>query len=126
MSNSVNSSGGGSGIGRGLRILGVLQTIFFAAALILYFAFPSIHLVSLGVLVLGTTLVLCGLVDLITAKKIAMRSDGDPVQFWKGFAELVSWNPTKGVLFLKNKHIHFVDSDSNDGGGIRREYRAHE
>ena len=32
---------------------------------------------------------------------------------------MVLWNPTEGILFLKNKQIDFVDSSISDGGGIR-------
>lgn len=119
MSDTVDSSNGGSGIGRALRILGVLQIVVVVAALIVFFALPTVHLVGLAVLMFGTIFVLACLIDLISAKKKAMRNDGEPVLFWKGFVELVSWNPTTGVLFLKNKQIQFVDSSTNDGGGIR-------
>lgn len=117
MPNSVDSSHGGSGIGRALRVLGVTQIVVIMAALIVFFALSTMHALSLLVLVFGTILVLCGLVDLILAKKKALS--GETVSFWKGLAEIASWNPTEAVLFLKNKHINFVDTNPNDGGGIR-------
>jgi regulator of protease activity HflC (stomatin/prohibitin superfamily) len=41
------------------------------------------------------------------------------VSLWKGHAKLISWNPTEGVVFLKNKQIDVVDDNPHDGGGIR-------
>lgn len=41
------------------------------------------------------------------------------ILLWKGLARMVAWNPTEGVLFLKNKQVDFVDDNPNDGGGIR-------
>ena len=119
MSNFNNSSNGGSGLGRALRVLGILQIVVIVVGTITFLAFPKIHVLSVVVLVFGTIFVLSGLVDLISTKRKAMRGDGEPVSFWKGLAEMVAWNPTKRVLFLKNKNIHFVDSNPNDGGGIR-------
>jgi regulator of protease activity HflC (stomatin/prohibitin superfamily) len=113
----LRSSYDGSGIGRALRALCAIQAIVISAAIAAYFWFPITPLLSRTVLVIGTALVLYGLGELILAKKKALR--GEIVSIWKGFAELVSWNPTEGVLFLKNKQIHFVDSNPNDGGGIR-------
>jgi regulator of protease activity HflC (stomatin/prohibitin superfamily) len=94
-----------------------MQLVVTVAAVILFFALPAARLLSIAVLVCGTVCVFAGLVELILAKKKALS--GGTVSFWKGLGELVSWNPTEGVLFLKNKHIHFVDSNPNDGGGIR-------
>jgi regulator of protease activity HflC (stomatin/prohibitin superfamily) len=36
-----------------------------------------------------------------------------------GLCRIYSWDPTEGVLFLKNKVMDFVDDDPTDGGGIR-------
>ncbi len=36
-----------------------------------------------------------------------------------GFCKIISWNPTEGVLFLKNKMVSFVDDNPNDGGGLK-------
>ncbi|HEX8342598.1 MAG TPA: SPFH domain-containing protein [Tepidisphaeraceae bacterium] len=37
-----------------------------------------------------------------------------------GMAKLVAWDPTEGVLILKNKSVTFADSDLQDGaGGVR-------
>ena len=36
-----------------------------------------------------------------------------------GFCRIISWNPTEGVYFLRNKLPEFSDDNPNDGGGIR-------
>lgn len=37
-----------------------------------------------------------------------------------GTVELIAWEPTEGVLILKNKAVHFADDDLHDGvGGVR-------
>jgi regulator of protease activity HflC (stomatin/prohibitin superfamily) len=36
-----------------------------------------------------------------------------------GFVRITSWDPTEGILFLKDKAVSFVDSNPNDGGGVR-------
>lgn len=37
-----------------------------------------------------------------------------------GTVTLIAWEPTEGVLILKNKAVHFSDDDLNDGvGGVR-------
>lgn len=60
------------------------------------------------------------IIEILMAKGRVLQ--GQDVQVWKGFAKLVSWNPTEGVVFLKNKHIDLVDDNPNDGGGIRVVY----
>lgn len=111
---------GGLGIGRAIRVLAVIQVVVILAALIVFFALPAIHLLSLVVLVIGVVFVLSSLVALVLAKRKVLSEQEIP--FWKGLAILISWNPIEGVLFLKNKNIHFVDSNPNDGGGIRVVY----
>ncbi len=58
--------------------------------------------------------------QLIIAKGRALGQQEVPL--WNGLVRVVSWNPTEGVIFLKNKQLHFVDDDVNDGGGIAAIY----
>ena len=118
MSNiNTTSRAGGTGIGRGLVVLGAIEVFTVMVALIVLFSIPSIQLLSVAIFLIGTLFVLSFFGSLISAKHKALA--GRPVSFWGGFASIVAWNPTEGVLFLKNKHLDFVDSDSSDGGGIR-------
>ena len=119
MSKNSDFSNGGSGLGRALRVLVWVQVVVIIVTIVLYMMFPAmsaLHLLPLIVFSLGTVWGLYGLIELFKAKRNALR--GQPVSFWKGLAEIVAWNPTEGVLFLKNKNIHFVDSNPDDGGGI--------
>ncbi len=64
------------------------------------------------------TMVVSGLVlDLLLAKKKALHSG--MANAWAGFLQVAAWDPTEGVLFLKDKKIEYVDSDPTDGGGLR-------
>lgn len=54
---------------------------------------------------------------LLKAKTLALQTGDVPI--WGGLIRLIAWNPNEGVLFLKNKQISYVDSNPNDGGGIR-------
>ena len=37
---------------------------------------------------------------------------------WWGLLGIVAWDPTEGVLFLKDKMVGPVDSNPLDGGGV--------
>jgi regulator of protease activity HflC (stomatin/prohibitin superfamily) len=119
MSKTNDSLNSGSGIGRALKILGWLQLGIFVIAFVLYFVLPPVfypHVLSVVVFSIGTVFILASLFEVLRAKRKGLL--GQPVSFWHGLAEIVAWNPTEGVLFLKNKNKHFVDSNPNDGGGI--------
>lgn len=113
MSNNNKST---SGIKRPLVLLGRTMMGLLAVTTGVY---ASTRDDSLLVVLLA--LVFCGGIaaffDLVFSKKAAMN--GNAVPFWGGFGAVVCWNPTEGVLFLKNKNIDFVDSNPNDGGGVR-------
>jgi len=58
----------------------------------------------------------------VAIAKRHVLSDRKEFELLFGLAKLVSWDPTEGVLFLKNKSVGFVDDSLEDGGGIRLLY----
>jgi len=106
---------------------GVREPLFFIAGAGVFAVFASLILGGIIHPYLGILffLVLIGLlifatVQLFVARGKAIR-DGE-ASLWKGLVKILSWNPTEGVLFLKNKQIDFVDDNPLDGGGIRAIY----
>ena len=71
---------------------------------------------------LGITLPLTWAAIQVVIAKRHVLSDGKEFDLLFGLAKLVSWDPTEGVLFLKNKTVGFVDDSLEDGGGIRLLY----
>ncbi len=106
-----------NGIERAIRVAGVVQLAVILIALVIFFCLPAIPLLSLTALIAGTIFVLISLGDLISAKRKSLT--GQEVPFWMGLAKIVTWNPTEGVYFLKEKDGDLVDSNPDDGGGIR-------
>ena len=68
-------------------------------------------------LVAATAFVVFTVIELVIAKGRVLR-DQDVLAV-RGLVRLISWNPTEGVVFLKNKQIDYVDDNPNDGGGVR-------
>lgn len=54
---------------------------------------------------------------LFFAKKDAMKHGS--ANAWFGLLQISAWDPTEGVLFLKDKMLQYADSSPDDGGGIR-------
>jgi regulator of protease activity HflC (stomatin/prohibitin superfamily) len=102
------------GIKRALLGLTMAVTGAFLLAIIVGLAIAP----GLGALILLAALIAASisLVHLIVAKSEAIRNREAVV--WKGLAKIVSWNPTEGVIFLKNKKIDYIDDNPHDGGGI--------
>lgn len=73
-------------------------------------------LTTLMAVVLASLFVAAGC-GLARAKKNAMEFGN--AHTWFGLMQISAWDPTEGVLFLKDKKLDFVDSNPNDGGGIR-------
>jgi regulator of protease activity HflC (stomatin/prohibitin superfamily) len=104
------------GIGRAARPWALIWAVFLVTTLVVT------RMSALGALFMffGTALIGYVLVQLILAKGKVLS--GREVSLWKGTTKLVSWNPTEGVLFLRNKQIDIVDDNPHDGGGIRVVY----
>ena len=112
------SSQATEGIRRPVRALAVSWAVVLLLAVLV--AVLLAWVVGLLVLIAGTAFLGFSFVQLVLAKSRAIRDREAP--FWKGLAKFVSWNPTEGVVFLKNKQIDFVDNSPHDGGGIRAVY----
>ncbi len=73
-------------------------------------------LLLLAVMVLALGMMI---VSLFLAKGRAMSRHEKSHSVLFGFSKMILWEPTEGVVFLKNKQVHAVDNNPNDGGGIR-------
>lgn len=93
----------------------VLTVLTLVAAMVLRLPGIGIWLLLAGMLVIGASIVL----RLYLAKSSAVHASEKSRSVLFGQGNLVLWEPTEGVMFLKNKHIHAVDNNSRDGGGIR-------
>lgn len=74
--------------------------------------FAMFVLALLGVIALATLYVLC----------VRSRAFGEhlhEVPLFFNWVRLVLWEPTQGVVLLKNKQITFVDDNVEMGGGVR-------
>lgn len=105
---------GGSGIRGSLQILAMCLGAVFIVSLLLM---AIVHFY------VGAFLLLLGIVGGIAAAGQLVLARGRAIKngraiIWNGLAEILSWNPTEGVLFLKNKQPDFADDNPNDGGGV--------
>lgn len=64
-----------------------------------------------------TAVFLAASANLLLAKKRAVEYGS--AKAWFGILQVAAWDPTEGVLFLKDKMLEYVDSQPNDGGGVR-------
>jgi len=56
---------------------------------------------------------------LIARRRVLIQKE---VDLFFGIAKLVCWDPTEGVLILKDKAVQFVDDNLFNGGGMRMLY----
>lgn len=55
---------------------------------------------------------------LLTARQRVIAQKDVPLLY--GMVRLIAWDPTEGVLVLRNKAVHFFDDDLHDGkGGVK-------
>jgi regulator of protease activity HflC (stomatin/prohibitin superfamily) len=68
----------------------------------------------------GMLLFLIGIIVRLYLVKASAMSRHDPErEVLFGLSKMIVWEPTEGVVFLKNKQVHAVDENPHDGGGIR-------
>jgi regulator of protease activity HflC (stomatin/prohibitin superfamily) len=106
-----------AGIERPLFVLGMFWGATLFLSLVALILLPAGAVVGGLLAVLGTIYVSYSVVRLLLTKSRVLREQ--EISLWAGHAKMVSWNPTEGVIFLKNKEFEFVDDDLLDGGGIR-------
>ncbi len=73
----------------------------------------------LGVFGVLSLLLIAVIAGLFLVKSSAMSHHDKSRDVLHGFGKMVLWEPTEGVVFLKNKQVHAVDNNPHDGGGIR-------
>ena len=78
---------------------------------------------ALFLILVITTVLSVAAVDLLRAKRKALN--GGNADAWFGVLHVAAWDPTEGILFLKDKKLDYVDSNPNDGGGIRLVFPYH-
>ena len=110
-----NASSRNSGINRGFAAIGAAWAALFMACVILAVIFAALFGMILFVFV--TIAITYQAIMLFLAKGEVLKKNEVPVL--AGLGRMISWNPSEGVLFLKNKQIDFLDDNPNDGGGIR-------
>lgn len=93
---------------------GIALSVTFATVLVWLNAGITATIL-LSVVITAGFLALAG--DNFRAKKRASKHGTAGALF--GLILVAAWDPTEGVLFLKDKKLDFVDSNPNDGGGIR-------
>lgn len=105
------------GVRRAVNGLAISWTVLLGVGLFAQLLPQPFAVFGVLLIIVGTGAAAVGLFELVTAKGRSLSTQ--ELSIWRGFARLVSWNPTEGVVFLKNKSIHFVDDNPHDGGGIR-------
>lgn len=108
------------GIARAIRHIGILWALTVALALLVAGLLPVGGVLGGLLAVAGTILGAYGVGQLIFAKARVLREH--EFGMWGGLIRLISWNPTEGVVFLKNKQIDLIDDNPHDGGGIKVVY----
>lgn len=101
---------------------GRLWKYFFSAAtaigsvIFLLGLFVGLGFATILILILAIAVGVMGF-NVMSAKSRAVAKR--EVAIWGGLCKIVSWNPTEGVLFLKNKMNDGFDDNPDDGGGVR-------
>lgn len=108
-----------SGVGQLLLGIFIAWAFLFLLALGLAVVFPPAAAFTLFGAV---SLVLLAAGIRILVARGHVLGDKKEIDLFFGLAKLISWDPTEGVLLLKNKNICFVDDNLFDGGGIRLIY----
>lgn len=106
-----------SGIARLLLTLFAAWALLVLLCLLVMAALPAGIVLGVMLLLAGSGLAFGLVVQLLLAKQRALRQKDVPVLL--GLARIVAWDPTEGVLFLKDKTVSCIDDDVRDGGGIR-------
>jgi regulator of protease activity HflC (stomatin/prohibitin superfamily) len=112
-----------SGITRqSITISQILQWLFISWGIVVFLAFGIglvvvNALITIMLVVILSSVFFAAMSNLFMAKKKALKCG--TANAWFGLLQVAAWDPTEGVLFLKDKKLDYVDSNPNDGGGIR-------
>jgi len=109
-----------TGIGKVLLAYLMIWTILFMITVGILALMPVLgYLAVLGLVAITIALIGHSIV-LVTAKSRVLKKGEQPLLF--GLLNLVAWNPTQGILVLRNKVVRYVDDSLHDGGGIKLLY----
>ena len=109
-----------TGIGRVLLAYLMIWTILLLFTMATLAASRLLGDLAILGLLFATFVLMLHSIILLTAKSRVLRKGSQPLLF--GLLNLVAWNPTQGIVILKNKVVHYVDDNLHDGGGIKLIY----
>lgn len=96
------------------------SAIAFLCLIVSFFG-RMIAFVSLGLFAVVTLLALHQGWTLLTARHRVLTEKDIPLLY--GLVRLIAWDPTEGILLLRNKQVDFADDDLHDGkGGVKLLY----
>ena len=103
-----------------LYVLGGWAILAFVCLLAM-FAGGVVQYLALAALAAGTVLAFQQIASLLGGRQTALRRGEASLLF--GAVRMIAWEPTQGVLILRNKALTFKDDDLHDGrGGVRLIY----
>ncbi len=106
-----------TGIGQVLLIYFMLWALLFLLCMGVVALVPFLGWLAISFLMLASLVLAVHGIILLTAKSRVIRKGDQSLLF--GLMSLVGWNPTQGILILRNKVVHYVDDNLHDGGGIK-------
>ena len=98
----------------------IAWAIVFVLAILAMIVSNALIVPAILCFIAASAFIIYQLVSLLLAKGRALRDNEVPLLF--GLLRLVAWDPTEGVVILKNKTLSYVDDNIYDGGGIRLLY----
>jgi SPFH domain / Band 7 family len=114
---SGSNTSASAGIGQLFLFLLIAWAFLLLFSLLLAAVVPQLRIATLVVFCIGSVFLLSIAVQLLLAKQRVLTEYEVPLLF--GLVKLVAWEPTEGVVVLKDKNVSFVD---DTGGGIRLIY----
>jgi regulator of protease activity HflC (stomatin/prohibitin superfamily)/DNA-directed RNA polymerase subunit RPC12/RpoP len=112
---SHNSDDGTSSSILAVVLIAVAAPVVIVLLLLLIYR-PLVFAISCLALL---ALVAVGVLHVLWAKSQAFGKHRHDVPLFFGLVRLVVWEPTEGVVLLKNKQITYVDNNIEDGGGVK-------
>ncbi|MEX0676236.1 MAG: hypothetical protein WD063_04135 [Pirellulales bacterium] len=95
----------------------IAWAILFVLTFVCLIVFPALSIGAIGAFGLGSLFLVTQTVNLLLAKARVLKKGEQPLLF--GLLTLIAWNPTDGIVILRNKNVHYVDDNLHDGGGIK-------
>jgi regulator of protease activity HflC (stomatin/prohibitin superfamily) len=109
-----------TGIGQVLLVYFMIWAILLLITMAIVAFFPLLGVMAAPAFALASLAMIVHAAILLMAKSRVLRTGEQPLLF--GLLKLIAWNPTQGIVVLKNKVVHYVDESLHDGGGIKLIY----